>query len=297
VLAGLAIMCASMLLRAGAWTALLRAALPAVRVRFADAWQGTAIGVLMSATLPARLGEPARALIVARRLGQPRERLPVVLGTLVGQTLINVAALVVLGAGFLHGVGLFDGRGHVLAWYAIAPVAVAAAVILLPSLPRVRGQWRSLLARTRSGLAVLHDPRRGAIAVGAQLGAWVLQWLSCYVLLVALGLDDRAGLSAAAAVLFAVNVSAVLPVTPSNLGVFQAACVAVLTGAYGVHAGDALAYGIVLQCVEVATAVIMGAPALVREGLSWRDVRHRTLYATPVRIAPRPGPTQPDEAR
>ena len=32
------------------------------------------------------------------------------------------------------------------------------------------------------------------------------------------------------ALLFAVNVSAVLPLTPSNLGVFQAACVAVLTG-------------------------------------------------------------------
>ncbi len=54
------------------------------------------------------------------------------------------------------------------------------------------------------------------------------------MLLVALGLDDRAGLGAAAAVLFAVNVTAVLPATPSNVGVFQAACVAVLTGAYGV---------------------------------------------------------------
>ena len=35
------------------------------------------IGVLMSATLPARLGEPSRALVVARRLGRAREHLPV----------------------------------------------------------------------------------------------------------------------------------------------------------------------------------------------------------------------------
>ena len=56
------------------------------------------IGVLMSATLPARLGEPSRALIVARR-ARPRARpLPVVLGTLVSQTLLNLLALVVLGA-------------------------------------------------------------------------------------------------------------------------------------------------------------------------------------------------------
>jgi phosphatidylinositol alpha-mannosyltransferase len=90
-------------------------------------------------------------------------------------------------------------------------------------------------------------------------------------------------------VLFAVNVTAVLPATPSNLGVFQAACVAVLAGAYGVSSADALAYGIVLQAVELATAVVMGAPALLKEGLSWRDVKLRALHASPVRLDPLPG--------
>ena len=46
------------------------AALPEALPRLVDAIQGTTIGVLMSATLPARLGEPSRALIVARRLGR-----------------------------------------------------------------------------------------------------------------------------------------------------------------------------------------------------------------------------------
>ena len=78
-------MCASMIFRAVSWHAILKAALPDFHPRFADAWQGTAVGVLMSATLPARLGEPSRALIVARRLGRPREALPVVLGTLVSR--------------------------------------------------------------------------------------------------------------------------------------------------------------------------------------------------------------------
>ena len=91
-----------------------------------------------------------------------------------------------------------------------------------------------------------------------QLSAWALQWVSCYVLLVALGLEHKADLGAAAAILFAVNVTAVLPVTPSNLGVFQAACMAVLVGAYGVAPAQALGYGIILQAVEVATAVDHG---------------------------------------
>jgi phosphatidylinositol alpha-mannosyltransferase len=32
----------------------------------------------------------------------------------------------------------------------------------------------------------------------------------------------------------------------------------------------------------------MGAPALLKEGLSWRDVRLRALHSTPVRLPPLP---------
>jgi phosphatidylinositol alpha-mannosyltransferase len=138
----------------------------------------------------------------------------------------------------------------------------------------------------RSGLTVFMRPREGSIAISSQLAAWALQWVSCYVLLVALGLEHKADLGAAAAILFAVNVTAVLPVTPSNLGVFQAACMAVLVGAYGVAPAQALGYGIILQAVEVATAVIMGGPALVKEGLSWREVRLRALHSAPVSLRP-----------
>ena len=87
--------------------------------------------------------------------------------------------------------------------------------------------------------------------------------------------------------LFAVNVTAVLPATPSNLGIFQAACVVVLSGGYGVSQADALGYGIILQAVEIATAVVMGMPALVKEGLSWKDVRLRALQTAPVELRAR----------
>jgi phosphatidyl-myo-inositol alpha-mannosyltransferase len=293
VLVGLGLMCAAMLLRAVSWHAILKAALPDARPRMIDAVQGTTIGVLMSATLPARLGEPSRALVVARRLGRPRDRLPVVLGTLVSQTLINVLALVILGAVMFTTIGLFAGRQQALVWYALAPFGVLCIVLVAPALlrggSRSRSRWlrqgREALARLRSGLIVFARPRHGVVAVGMQLSAWAAQWIACYVLLVALGLDSQADLGAAAAVLFAVNVTAVLPVTPSNLGVFQAACMAVLVGAYGVAPAQALGYGIILQAVEVATAVVMGAPALVQEGLSWREIRLRALHSSPVSLS------------
>jgi phosphatidylinositol alpha-mannosyltransferase len=59
----------------------------------------------------------------------------------------------------------------------------------------------------------------------------------------------------------------------------------VLVGAYGIAPAQALGYGIILQAVEVATAVIMGAPALVTEGLSWREVRLRALHSSPVSLS------------
>ena len=114
---------------------------------------------------------------------------------------------------------------------------------------------RDALVQVRSGLAVFRDPRRGPLAAAAQLTAWAIQVAACYALAVAMGLDDAMGIGGAAAVLFAVNVTAVVPATPSNIGVFQLAVISVLTTGYGVGAADALAYGVILQAVEIATAV------------------------------------------
>ena len=104
-----------MFARAIAWHAILAAAPTWRRAKRSDAMQGTFIGVLMSATLPARLGEPSRALIVARRLGRARETLPVVLGTMVSQTLFNLLALSLLG-GMFSSVNLLDGHDRALIW-------------------------------------------------------------------------------------------------------------------------------------------------------------------------------------
>jgi phosphatidylinositol alpha-mannosyltransferase len=301
IVAGLALMCAAMFLRALSWHAILGAAPTWRRAKRRDAMQGTFIGVLMSATQPARLGEPSRALIVARRLGRARETLPVVLGTIVSQTLLNLLALVILGGVTLSTVSHLDRHDRPLLLVALAPLLALLARSLAPILvaPAARSRpqrlhallaaLRRTLARLRDGLRVFAQPRRAAIATSAQLGAWALQWLSCWLLLAAFGLDPRGGAAAAAAaVLFAVNVTAVVPATPANVGVFQAACVAVLAGAYHVSTPDAIAFGIVLQAVELATALVMGLPALVNEGLSWREVRLRTMHAAPVTLAPLP---------
>jgi phosphatidyl-myo-inositol alpha-mannosyltransferase len=281
----LALMALSLVLRAGSWHEVLRAALPDTQVAWPPVIRATMIGVMGSAVFPGRIGEPAKMLVLTRRLpGSSRRQLPVVAGTVFSQTLINLLALAILATVTFTSLGILRQHVSGLAIALAVPLAICVLVLLGPRLLAVAQRSSSLrialaaatLARLlrlgRQGLAVFANHRHGPPAVLLQLLAWTLQWLACYAVLLALGLQSDGGLTAAAAVLLAVNVSAVLPATPSNVGVFQAACLVVLA-AYGVGAGPALAYGIILQAVEVLTALVLGIPALLGEGMTWRDIR------------------------
>ena len=243
VLIATALMMSSMFLRASAWFSIAKAAMPTARLRRRDVASATMVGVLMSATLPARLGEPARATVLARRTGRLRETLPVLLGTLVSQSVLNLVALVGLGVIIVNATDLFHSSSERLFILSLAPLLLLVAVVLAPTVVKRAGSGRvarlivavrDALVKVRRGLVVFRDPRRGPAAAVAQLGAWGLQLLACDALFTALGLDGRVGIGAAAAVLFAVNVTAVVPATPSNIGVFQLATISVLTTGFGV---------------------------------------------------------------
>ncbi|HYZ27752.1 MAG TPA: lysylphosphatidylglycerol synthase transmembrane domain-containing protein, partial [Thermoleophilaceae bacterium] len=129
-LLGLFLMCTSLVFRAESWYALLRAA--GTAVRRSDAARGVMIGVLMSAALPGRLGEPARAFIVSRRLGNTRRWFATVAGTVFAQTLINIVALGLLGVGALAGPGLFRRHTFAIVIALGVPVVIAGAIVIAP---------------------------------------------------------------------------------------------------------------------------------------------------------------------
>lgn len=285
IVLAIALMGTSLLMRSVSWHQVLAAALPGTRIVWGPVVRSLMIGVMASALFPGRIGEPSRVLVLTRRLEGPRRHLlPVVAGTVFSQTLINLLALSILAIVTVTAVPL--GSGHLTGVLAalLVPLAIALLVVSGPRLVAVGRRSRSrrlqlaaatverLLRLARQGLVVFARPRLGSSAVIAQLLAWALQWLACYTVLLALGLQNQTGLATAAAILLAVNLSAILPATPSNVGVFQAACLVVLA-AYGVGAGQGLAYGIILQAIEVITALGLGVPALLREGITWRDLR------------------------
>jgi phosphatidylinositol alpha-mannosyltransferase len=294
---GLAFMCGSMVLRGLTWHAILRAALPRAPLGRRDVMRALFIGVLVSSVLPASLGEPSRALIISRRSGRPWENLPVVFGTLMSQTLLNIATLTVLGAITFGSVDLFAGHETVLIVGAVLVPLVLLMVVLAPTLLARVGnspRWRrvqTVASKVRSGLAVFGQPRLAAVAVGNQLAAWGCQCVSVYVLLAALHLNDRTGFLGAVAVLFAVNVTMLLPATPGDVGVFQAAVAAVLHAGWQVPYSTGVAFGVILQGVELAAALLMGVPALLQEGLSWRQLTQRPSDMAPVHLPPLADPS------
>jgi phosphatidylinositol alpha-mannosyltransferase len=284
LVAALALNALSMFLRAASWQAVLRAALPDVRLRSLVVVRATMIGVLVSALIPGRLGEPARAYLVARRAGDTPRRFPLVLGTVFAQTLINLLALAILAAITIASLALIRAHATALIAAVSVPIAIVALVVAAPALLEMANRsdhahlgrilrWLSdQIIQVRRGLRVFTRPRLGAGALVAQLGAWAVQTLAAYAVLNALSLQGKAGLAGAAAILLAVNVTALVPITPSNIGIFQAATIAVLA-AYGVDAAHALAYGILLQAIEFATAIVLGVPALLGEHVSLGEVR------------------------
>lgn len=283
IAAALALMSSSLVLRAISWHEVLRVALPDQKIGWLGVARATMIGVLGSSVFPGRLGEPSRVLVVARQIkGSTGRLVPIVAGTVLSQTLMNLLALAILAAVTFTSVPILHGSGLLAAL--IVPVVLAVVIAAAPALLRRGRRARSARIRRlsdavavlfglgRQGLVVFMRPRHGIPAILSQLCAWALQWAACYMVILALGLQHHATLVSAAAVLLAVNVSAILPATPANVGVFQAACLVVLR-AYGVGYGPALAYGIILQAVEVVTALGLGVPALLGEGMSWGDIR------------------------
>jgi uncharacterized membrane protein YbhN (UPF0104 family) len=265
VAAALALNSVSMVLRAFAWLLILRAALPGTRIGAASVLRATMIGVMGSALAPGRVGEPTRVWLIARRL-DGEGRVATVVGTVMSQTLVNLVALAILAMIALLGTGV--PRWHA-AGFALAALPVIAGVAVVIGARRApEGRVARQLAALHCGLHVFRSWTRAPMIVGLQLAAWAFQALSAYALLFAVHLHVHAPLAVAAALLLAVNVTAAVPITPSNVGVFQAACLAILA-AQGVGAGRGLAYGVLLQATEVVTAVALGVPAVLAEGVGF----------------------------
>lgn len=237
------------------------------------------IGQMVNAAIPARLGEIARAYLLARAesisgayvlgtvvLEKALDSLMLLLVVLVtsifmpfpswvkGSSLVvsggMVALLVIMTA-------LSRWEGHAPAWVtrAIGPASWLGRLGIAPA-----------IQRAALSLRPLRSARMNLVLWGWSAGNWVLMILTNVLMFWAFGL--RLPWTAAPLLLAILNIGIIVPSSPGRIGIFHYLCVLTL-GLYGVDAALALACGILLHAVVYVPIFLLGAYYLWRENLSW----------------------------
>jgi uncharacterized protein (TIRG00374 family) len=229
------------------------------------------VGSGLNNLLPASGGDAARALLVARRSMMPSAT---ALATLAVDRLVEIATYValVLAAPLVVAMPLKVRRGETIAALTISAVVIASVVAARRARRRDRsgepgtsrpGRLRAHLAHFVTGLVELPTARRVLPAVALSLFAWGLQAITYHLAALATGLE--VSFVASTVAMLAVNLSFLLPLTPGNVGVFQAVY-AVTMAAYGVSSDAAIATSLFLQALQIlpmtALALVL-APDLI----------------------------------
>jgi uncharacterized membrane protein YbhN (UPF0104 family) len=175
------------------------------------------------------------------------------------EKILEALGLVLLAGPFLW---LSDGLGHlrrVVLWVTLA--AVASLVIAVVALPRHRAlkDLGSALRRSALTLTLL------------TAAAWVLEALMVIAVLAAMHLD-LPWLPSSALVLLAVNLAALIPGLPGNLGTFEVSCSLAL-GAVGLDPTRALSFALVYHALHTVPVTVAGV-------ILQRWLPHATLGGT-----------------
>ena len=237
-----------------AWRAALRASgspLPVI-----DASARYAVGCGVNAIAPAHVGSAVRVALFGRVTNGG-------CWTVGGAAAaVGVTRIVWLGA--LIAIGSAGGvlpRWPLLVIGAIVGGAFAAAVISRRySLP---ARLEQLLVAFRSLVA---SPRDLAIVAGWALAGAAAKVVAATAVVAALGIDSP--LRAALVLVPAVELAAILPLTPGNVGLASAA-VALALGSQGVESKTALSAGIAFGAVELLTGMVVGAAGALALAGPW----------------------------
>jgi uncharacterized membrane protein YbhN (UPF0104 family) len=196
--------------------------------------------------LPGRCDDVLRVAVV-RRCRRSHASFGAVALSLFLLALLDSAALSPL-AGVAIGVANVDGWLHAgLIVIVVAGVLAAALVFALPRLSHHR-----FISRFRVGRWIgAHStpPREAAWAWAAVAVSWTLRTVAVFVLLAALGFGNDFAL--ALAFVCAASASAVLPVAPAGAAMQAGAGAAILV-ASGIHAEEAIAFGLAAQALLMA---------------------------------------------
>lgn len=282
IIPAIALYFTGVLLRSVRWGMLL----PEYGVQLWTLFRALVIGFTVNNLLPFRMGEAARAYLLARWGQVPYgatvaslvvervlDGLTLALLLLVALWLVPSAPGYLLAVGVIAGCGFFAGLAllALAAWRGSALTTFVGffARRMPPSLgPKLVGA----AANFARSLAVVHDTPRLARLVGLSLVAWCCELGLFFVLMFSVGIlgsYPRALLVGAAA-----NFATLLPSSPGYAGTFDAALTRVAQDALNVSAGLAGVYDIVVHATLFLPVVIVGTLMLWRSRITFDQVTH-----------------------
>lgn len=249
------------------------------------------IGYMGNNIYPARAGEFLRAYVIKRREGVAiSASLAIVLIERIFDAVVmmlfvfvNLPELARLSgdsgvAGSIQqfaiaGTALFFGALLVFLLAAMFPSVTARFVEwgirhLTPA--RFQPKLQGIATKFLEGLACLRSPRDALMILVTSIVIWLLETGKYWFLMH--GFAFTVSFFALMLMNGIANLVTTIPAAPGYIGTFEVAGVAVLT-AYGVSAGVAMAYTVVLHAALWLPITALGAWYMLREGLSMTKVR------------------------
>lgn len=229
-------------------------------------------GYLGNTVFPARAGEFIRAAYIARK-----ETIPVVfvLATGITERLIDLAALVIIGAASLFFVDAFPKSVQsALERFAIAAVIGVMFIFLLPLfhglaariiniLPFLGKSTKSglyqILQHFFQGLKAIANIQQGLLFLFFTLLIWFMDGLG--MAWIALSLHKSLSLAQSLLFISALGISSAIPSTPGYVGIYQFVAVTVLMP-FGFEREAALALILITQALNLLVVSFWGGPGV-----------------------------------
>ena len=275
-----------MVFRAWRWQLELR---PLQQIGLGQLWIVSSVAYMAINLLPARLGEVVRPWLLSRRssvsisnvignlvVEKTMDAIVILFYILLGLlTTANLPAWVRRGAAFPAVGALLLAVVATLLWWKGEPFVDRWLVRYLPQ--RVGHGLKRVVGAIVAGMRVLPNGRLLGGVFLVSLALWFLPILSSYIMMTAFGF--AVPFSAALMVFIFIGFGTALPQAPGMIGTYQYACVLAL-GLFGIEQPAALAYGLVLNMLQLATLVAQGIVALPLAGISVGDIRRARQEVT-----------------
>jgi hypothetical protein len=218
VAAAIALNLVSVIVRALAWTTVIRSAMKPPHPAPPLVFSAFSVGLFANAVLPGRIGELARVAVLTRKMPGRKGAWATLVGTVFAHRVFDVVPVVLLVVFVVATANIpTSARASLIAAICIGIALFAFAFISArrpqePAPLEGRGRAGRLIAMARQGLGVMRSPLGAAAAVLFQIAGWVCQLFAVYTAMRAF--DIHSPLPAAGVVLLLMNVVTIFPFWP-----------------------------------------------------------------------------------